>query len=183
MQAGSPTRGFQTSLPLPGPVIAMNKDPSTLRSFSHGRWLFWLPALLRIPLQRVLEGHPLPVGQLQALFRDNSFWGRERRPAGLLRSLRGSDVIVSTWDGEDLVAVGRATSDGIYRAVLWDVVVRQDWQGRGAGRAVVSRLLAAPPVRCAERVYAMTTHGVGFYRRLGFHGEEKQHLMLFRTGF
>lgn len=160
----------------------MNKDPSTLRSFSHSRWLFRLPGLLRAPLQRVLEGHSLPVGQLQTLFLDNSFWGRERRLSGLLRSLRGSDVIVSTWDGEDLVAVGRATSDGIYRAVLWDVVVRQDWQGRGAGRAVVNRLLAAPAVRCAERVYAMTTHGVGFYQRLGFHEERKQHLMLFHKG-
>ena len=158
--------------------MPMNKDPSRLRSFSHGRWLFWLPALLRVPLQRVLEGHALPVGPLQKLFMNNSFWGRGRRPAGLLRSLRGSDVIVSTWDGEELVAVGRATSDGIYRAVLWDVVVRRDWEGRGAGRAVVNRLLSAPPVRCAERVYAMTTHGMVFYQRLGFHKEEKQHLML-----
>ena len=156
----------------------MHKDPSTLRSFSHGRWLFWLPARLRVPLQRALEGHALPVGQLQTLFMDNSFWARQRRLAGLLHSLRGSDVIVSTWDGEDLVAVGRATSDGIYRAVLWDVVVRQDWQGRGAGRAVVNRLLAAPAVRRAERVYALTTHGMGFYQRLGFHEEAKQHLML-----
>ena len=158
----------------------MHKDPGRLRSFSHGRWLFRLPALLRVPLQTALEGHALPVGQLQTLFMDNSFWGRERRPAGLLRCLRGSDVIVSTWDGDDLVAVGRATSDGIYRAVLWDVVVRRDWQGRGAGRAVVNRLLAAPAVRRAERVYAMTTHGAGFYRRLGFHEEGKQHLMLFQ---
>ena len=160
----------------------MNKDPGTLCSFSHGRWLFWLPALLRVPLQQALEGHALPVDQLQTLFINNSFWGRERRLAGLLRSLRGSDVIVSTWDGEDLVAVGRATSDGIYRAVLWDVVVRQDWQGRGAGRAVVNRLLAAPAVRCTERVYAMTTNGVGFYQRLGFQEEMKQHLMLLKTG-
>jgi len=160
----------------------MNKDPSRLRSFSHGGWLFWLPALLRVPLQKALEGHALPVGQLQKLLMDNSFWGRARRLAGLLRCLRGSDVIVSTWDRDDLVAVGRATSDGIYRAVLWDVVVRQDWQGRGAGRAVVNRLLAAPAVRCAERVYAMTTHGKGFYQRLGFHEEGKQHLMLFRKG-
>ena len=159
----------------------MNKDPSKLRSFSHGRWLFRLPRLLRVPLQRAVEGHALPVGQLQKLFMNNSFWGRERRLAGLLCSLRGSDVIVSTWDGEELVAVGRATSDGIYRAVLWDVVVRQDWQGRGAGRAVVNRLLAAPAVRRAERVYVMTTHGVGFYQRLGFHEEVKQHLMLFKT--
>ena len=156
----------------------MHKDSSRLRSFCHGRWFFRLPALVRGPLQRVFEGHALPVGQLQTLFMDNSFWARERRLAGLLHSLRGSDVIVSTWDGDHLVAVGRATSDGIYRAVLWDVVVRQDWQGRGAGRDVVNRLLAAPAVRCAERVYAMTTHGAGFYQRLGFHEETKQHLML-----
>ncbi len=158
----------------------MSKDPSTLRSFSHGRWLFWLPALVRVRLQNLLEGHSLPVGQLQQLFINNSFWAQQRGLADLLRSLRGSDAIVSTWDGEELVAVGRATSDGIYRAVLWDVVVRQDWQGQGAGRAVVNRLLAAPPLRCAERVYAMTTHGVGFYERLGFQEERHQHLMVLR---
>ena len=131
-------------------------------------------------LQHWLEGHALPVGAVQLLLDENSFWARDRCPASLLCSLRGSDVVVSVWHGDQLVAFGRATSDGIYRAVLWDVVVRQDWQRQGAGRMVVERLLAEPVVGNAQRVYAMTTHGAGFYKRLGFETETDQQLMLLR---
>lgn len=130
--------------------------------------------------QRLLEGRGLPINHVQRLLRENSFWARDRCTAGLLRSLRGSDVVVSAWHGADLVAMGRATSDGIYRAVLWDVVVRQDLHGKGAGRAVVEQLLAEPPVCHAQRVYAMTTHGEGFYQRLGFEDEPNQHLMILK---
>ena len=149
-----------------------------LRSYYHGRWLFWLPAWPRLTLQRWLEGHGLPVGQLQQLLDENCFWARGRCAADLLRCLCGSDVVVSIWRNEQLVAIGRASSDGIYRAVLWDVVVSKDQQGKGAGRTVVERLLAAPLVHRAERIYAMTTQQQGFYERLGFRCETRQSLML-----
>lgn len=163
-------------------VLAMSRSrPATaaaLRCYCHRRRLFRLPAVLRMGLQHLLEGRGLPVNHVLLLLRDNSFWASDRSAAGLLRCLRGSDLVVSTWHGTELVAVGRATSDGIYRAVLWDVVVRQDWQGKGAGRTVVERLLAEPPVCHAQRVYAMTTHSAGFYRRLGFEVEPNQNLMI-----
>ena len=41
-----------------------------------------------------------------------------------------------------MVGFGRATTDGIYRAVLWDVVVAGDLQGKGLGRKVIASLWA-----------------------------------------
>jgi len=72
---------------------------------------------------------------------------------------------------------GRATSDGAFRAVLWDVVVARDLEGQGLGRRLVEALLATPPVASAERVYLMTTNSSGFYERLGFHEVVSQRLM------
>ena len=92
--------------------------------------------------------------------------------------LRGSEAAVSAWRGERLVGFGRATSDGCYRAVLWDVVVARDEEGQGLGRQLVEGLLAAQPVAQAERVYLMTTNSHGFYERLGFQVVESQKLML-----
>lgn len=67
-----------------------------------------------------------------------------------------------------LVGFGRASSDGRYRAVLWDVVVEGAYQGQGLGRRLVETLLQAPALREVERTYLMTTNSRAFYERLGF---------------
>lgn len=118
------------------------------------------------------------LDQLQHLFIDNSFWAAGRSQRDLRRMLRGSEAAVSAWQGQRLVGFGRATSDGIYRAVLWDVVVIQDLEGQGLGRQIVETLLVAEPVASAERVYLMTTKSKGFYERLGFEEVMTQKLML-----
>jgi ribosomal protein S18 acetylase RimI-like enzyme len=117
------------------------------------------------------------IRQLQALFADNSFWAGGRDGVGVRRMLRGSEAAVSAWQQGRLVGFGRATSDGQYRAVLWDVVVARDLEGQGLGRCLVEALLAMPPVRAAERVYLMTTNSHGFYERLGFEEVASQRLM------
>ncbi len=91
--------------------------------------------------------------------------------------LRGSEAVVSAWQGERLVGFGRATSDGQYRAVLWDVVVARDQEGQGLGRRLVEALLEVPAIASAERVYLMTTNSHGFYERLGFKDVANQRLM------
>lgn len=125
-----------------------------------------------------LQLRPGAIGQLQRLFEAHSFWARGRRPAELRRMLWGSTVAVSVWQGSQLIGFGRASSDGCYRAVLWDVVVAGEQQGRGLGRRIVEGLLAAPALQSVERVYLMTTNGSGFYRQLGFRSADSQQLMV-----
>jgi ribosomal protein S18 acetylase RimI-like enzyme len=82
------------------------------------------------------------LAALGALLDGHSFWATGRRPAQLGRMLSGSQAVVSAWQAGTLVGFGRATSDGVFRAVLWDVVVAEDQQGRGVGRRIVETLLA-----------------------------------------
>ena len=121
------------------------------------------------------------LADLGALLDGHSFWATGRQPSQLWRMLSGSQVVVSAWQGDTLVGFGRATSDGVFRAVLWDVVVAEEHQGRGLGRRIVEELLASPPVAAAERIYLMTTTGEGFYERLGFSRVDSQRLMLKQT--
>ena len=116
--------------------------------------------------------------KLQRLFRKHAFWAQERTTADLRRMLTGSPVVVSLWRGKRLVGFGRASSDGIHRAVLWDIVVAGDLQGRGLGRQVVEALLDSPRLRRVERVYLMTTNSAGFYQQLGFSSAEPQQLLI-----
>ncbi|MFS6826598.1 GNAT family N-acetyltransferase [Cyanobium sp. ATX-6F1] len=118
------------------------------------------------------------LGGLQALLDGHSFWAAGRSRGDLARMLGHSQAIVSAWQGRELVGFGRATSDGVFRAVLWDVVVASGHQGEGLGRRIVGALLHSPAVARAERVYLMTTNSSGFYRRLGFSPEHGQELLL-----
>jgi len=45
--------------------------------------------------------------------------------------LANSNVIITLWNKNNLVGFGRATTDQVYRAVLWDIVVSKDVQRVG----------------------------------------------------
>lgn len=116
--------------------------------------------------------------KLQRLLDKHAFWARGRSFRQLRRLLAGSEAVVTLWRGKRLVGFGRATSDGLCRAVLWDVVVAESHRSQGLGRRVVEELLRCPAVRAVERVYLMTTNSEGFYRHLGFDASHRQHLLV-----
>ena len=115
--------------------------------------------------------------KLQRLFNKHAFWASGRSIAQLRRLLAGSTVVITLWRDKRMIGFGRATSDGIYRAVLWDVVVAGDLQGCGLGRQVVEALLTAPTISNVERVYLMTTKSKDFYKQLGFQQTKQQKLL------
>ncbi|MFW6731825.1 MAG: GNAT family N-acetyltransferase [Synechococcus sp.] len=125
-----------------------------------------------------------PLGalrQLQALLDQHSFWATGRRLGQLRTMLAASTVVVTAWQGQRLVGFGRATSDGVFRATLWDVVVATDQQGGGIGRQLVDALLRSRPLRSVERTYLMTTQSSGFYQQIGFRLVTSQHLLVKKT--
>ena len=121
---------------------------------------------------------PGALTQLRRLLDQHSFWGQGRSAPQLRRMLAASQAAVSLWDGRRLVGFGRASSDQVFRAVLWDVVVAESHRSQGLGRRVVEELLRCPAVRAVERVYLMTTNSEGFYRHLGFDASHRQHLLV-----
>jgi N-acetylglutamate synthase-like GNAT family acetyltransferase len=106
--------------------------------------------------------------KLQTLFTYAAFWAQERKLEDLATAIRYSQPVIGVWDDEQLVGFARATSDGIYRATIWDVVIHPDYRGSGLGRKLVQTVLAHPLVQKVERVYLMTTHQQQFYTRIGF---------------
>ena len=98
----------------------------------------------------------------------------------LRRVLAGSDAVVSPWRGKCLVAFRRATIDGFSRAVLWDILVTSDRQGRRLDRPVIEELLHSPAVAGVEQVDLMTTNSAGLSRQLGFRDADPQQLLVLK---
>lgn len=130
-----------------------------------------------------VEGaHKVDLVQLQALFDRAAFWARGRSVADIALALSNSEPVITLWCGEELIGHGRATSDGIYRATIWDVVIDHRFQGLGLGKKLVAAILAHPKIYSVERVYLMTTHQEEFYRRLGFARNPTTTMIRHRSG-
>ena len=118
------------------------------------------------------------ISKLQLLLNKNTFWARNRKKKDIRKMLSNSQVVVSIWKKNNIIAFGRATSDGIFRAVLWDIVVDQKYQHAGLGKVIVSTILSDNLMSKVERVYLMTTKCDQFYSSRGFILEKDQRLMI-----
>jgi len=117
--------------------------------------------------------------QLINLFQKAAFWASDRTAEDMQVAIAHSHPVVTAWDGERLIGFARATSDGIYRATIWDVVIDPDYQGAGLGRKLVETVLSHPLMSRIERVYLMTTHQQEFYKRIGFQENTTTTMVLF----
>ncbi|MEY3332640.1 MAG: hypothetical protein RLZZ176_940 [Cyanobacteriota bacterium] len=106
--------------------------------------------------------------QLQELFNLTAFWAKGRSIKDWGIAIVNSEPVISIWDRELLIGFARATSDGIYRATIWDVVIHPDYQGNGLGSKLVETVLSHPRMQKVERVYLMTTQQQEFYEKIGF---------------
>ena len=111
---------------------------------------------------------PYQLNQLCDLFKLAAFWAEDRRPSEMAKAIAHSKPVVTAWDDERLIGFTRATSDGVFRATIWDVVIHPDYRGAGLGRRLVETLIAHPHMNKVERTYLMTTHQQSFYERIGF---------------
>ncbi|ESA32632.1 acetyltransferase [Leptolyngbya sp. Heron Island J] len=111
---------------------------------------------------------PKDLEQLGNLFDQSAFWAAGRQLNDLAKAISGSCPVVTAWHGDTLIGFARATSDGVYRATIWDVVIHDDYQGAGLGRKLVETVLGHPHMSSVERTYLMTTNQKQFYERVGF---------------
>ncbi len=152
-------------------LVYLMKDISLIKhaSSAPGLRLFGLG-----PAFKPLKG----LEKLQVLFNQNTLWAKDRDINQIKQMLANSNVIITLWNKKNLVGFGRATTDQVFRAVLWDVVVSKEVQGIGLGKIIVEELLKDKKINSAEKVYLMTTNRTDFYKQLGFKVNTNQSLMM-----
>ena len=67
--------------------------------------------------------------ELLCLFRQAD-WAKNRSLDDTVKLLPEVDVFVSIREGEKLIGFGRALSDGVFRAILDDIIVDEAHRGR-----------------------------------------------------
>jgi ribosomal protein S18 acetylase RimI-like enzyme len=82
------------------------------------------------------------------------------------QAFEASHTTVFAYDGDALIGFGRAISDGVYQAAVYDCAVLPEYQGRGIGKRIVETILSRLPA-CNVVLYAAPGKE-GFYEKLGF---------------
>jgi GNAT superfamily N-acetyltransferase len=116
----------------------------------------------------------LTGSELRDLFQ-HAPWAARRGSAQLEQMVCASFVVVTARRNQRLVGFGRAWGDGIYRAVLDDIVVIPDERGIGVGRDIITRLLLE--CRGIEEVSLTCRDEVAaFYEQFGFRCYSGSHM-------
>uniref|UniRef100_A0A0D6R7U4 N-acetyltransferase domain-containing protein n=1 Tax=Araucaria cunninghamii TaxID=56994 RepID=A0A0D6R7U4_ARACU len=126
-------------------------------------------------------GGDVDVEDLQKLC-DKVGWPR-RPTTKVAAALRNSYMVASLHlhrqppnsDGEEqreLIGMARATSDHVFNATIWDVLVDPHYQGQGLGKALVEQMIRALLRRDIGNITLFAdAQVVEFYRNLGFQAD------------
>jgi ribosomal protein S18 acetylase RimI-like enzyme len=92
--------------------------------------------------------------------------GRKRDPEKVELAFRNSQLKVFAFEQNTLIGAGRALSDGVWRAAIYDVAVLPEYQGKGIGSIIIQHLLEAANV---DVIMLYVPPGKeAFYERFGF---------------
>ena len=94
-------------------------------------------------------------------------WSSGNYPDQLQVAIRNSDTVISAWDGDRLVGLINALSDGVMTAYFHYLLVRPEYQAQGIGKQLI---LSAVDIykTFARKVLIAYDKEVPFYEKCGF---------------
>ena len=125
----------------------------------------------RLQLHRSLNDHQ--VDQLVALFQAE-WWTKGRTKDDVVKALASAGPVFAFIDPEvdELVAFARAMTDGVYKAMIFDIIVKSPWRNTGLGGLLMETVMNSPElVNIKHRELYCLAEMVPFYRKWGFTDE------------
>jgi ribosomal protein S18 acetylase RimI-like enzyme len=102
---------------------------------------------------------------------ESTGWNRQYRikKVDLATVLERNWYMVTAYDGQSLVGIGRIVSDGLLHAIIYDLITDPGYRGKGIGTEILRRLVA----RCREArvrdIQLFCADGAqAFYEKRGF---------------
>ena len=109
------------------------------------------------------------VSDLMDLYK-NEFWSDKRTRQDVVKMLASTDVIIGLVDECDrLIGITRVLTDFVYRAMIFDVIIKPTHRKMGLGAKLMDAVLNHPKLQTVEN-FALNClpHMIPFYERWGF---------------
>jgi predicted GNAT family N-acyltransferase len=109
------------------------------------------------------------VSDLMDLYK-NEFWSDKRTREDVVKMLASTDVIIGLVDECDrLIGITRVLTDFVYRAMIFDVIIKPTHRKMGLGAKLMDAVLNHPKLQTVEHFYLnCLPNMMPFYERWGF---------------
>lgn len=108
----------------------------------------------------------IPMQKLLDLYRAVN-WSSANKPEALQRAMASSHSVITAWDGNMLVGLANAISDGHLVVFFAHLLVHTDYRKRGIGRQLM-RVLMARYDGFHQQVLLADSMAIEFYQKFGF---------------
>lgn len=112
------------------------------------------------------ETRELDTEMVLDLYKANN-WSSAEKPVELLRALKNSFGLITAWDGEKLVGLANAISDGYLVVYYPHLLVLPEYQGKGIGRMIMKRF-AEKYAGFHQQILVADGRAIEFYKKCGF---------------
>ena len=112
------------------------------------------------------EQRDVAIEQILPLYESNG-WSSARKPEALHQALLNSHALVSAWDGDILVGIGNAISDGFLVVYYPHLLVKPEYQGQGVGQQIMGILKQRYEGMHMQMLVA-DGEAIAFYQKCGF---------------
>lgn len=122
------------------------------------------------------------VSDLMDLYK-NEFWSDKRTREDVVKMLASTDVIIGLVDECDrLIGFTRVLTDFVYKAMIFDVIIKPTHRKMGLGAKLMDAVLNHPKLQTVEN-FALNClpHMMPFYERWGFSDDVGEIKFLRRT--
>ena len=99
-------------------------------------------------------------------------WSSGKYSENLKIAMKNSHIVFSAWDGDKLVGLINSLSDGVMTAYFHYLLIRPEYQGKGIGENLLSRMLEKYE-DYSRKVLISYDKEIGFYEHCGFKIGEK----------
>lgn len=87
----------------------------------------------------------------------------------LSKALNNSWYVVTAYQRNELVGIGRVVSDGVLYAMIYDIIVKPSYQGMGIGTTILNKLIEKCRSAGVRDIQLFSAKGKAqFYSKRGF---------------
>jgi predicted GNAT family N-acyltransferase len=126
-----------------------------------------------MPFEMISHLTGTQIEELHTLYQ-SEWWTKGRQLDDVCRMLEHSDIIIAFCEADTkrLVAFTRVLTDGVYKALVFDVIVAAPYRGAGLGGQLLDAVVNHPDLKSVRHI-ELYCHPdlVTFYEKWGFTAE------------
>ncbi len=114
-----------------------------------------------------ISEHKIPLKEQVIELYEQNKWSSAHKPSELYKALQNSHSVITAWNGEQLIGLGNAISDGYLVVYYPHLLVLPQYQGKGIGKLIMDKFQEKYG-HLHQQILVSDANAIDFYQKCGF---------------